>query len=732
MTDLSFGLDGARCGDPFGVLGAHAVDEQRTRLRVYRPDAESIAVLLEDESVAMERRSDSGLFEVVVDRSIDQLSYRLEVVDHRGSRRRVEDPYRFLPVISQEHLDRFHCGIELRAWLFLGARAMAHQGVEGYCFAVWAPNAVAVSVVGDFNHFDPRVHPMRNRGESGVWELFLPHCPAGACYKYSVLTGGGRREERADPCGRAMEMRPRSASVTVAGSTHRWSDEEWMQSEAREDGESLSIYEVHLGSWRRKDDPGGFRRWMTYRELAEELVPYAADLGFTHLELMPITEHPFDGSWGYQTLGYFAPTSRYGSPDDFRAFVDAAHRAGLGVILDWVPAHFPRDSHGLANFDGTHLYEHADPRRGAHPDWGTLVFNYARNEVRSFLVSSALYWLEEFHLDGLRVDAVASMLYLDYSRAPGQWLPNEYGGRENLDAIAFLRFLNDAVHEQCPRAWMIAEESTAWPGVSRPTSQGGLCFDLKWNMGWMNDSLRYFERDPLYRRHHHQELTFSLLYAFHERFLLPLSHDEVVHGKAALVAKFPGYDADRLSTLRMVLAYMWTHPGKKLLFMGGELGQWSEWNHDAELEWHLLDAPQHRGMQSLVRRLNEVYRQRPSLHEGDFVAEGFEWIDANDADRGTLSYLRWSADWSEATCVVLNLTPVGRPGYRLGVPFEAEWSVLVDSASEAFGGTGTPLGPQLPAQAAEVGGRPYSVVFDLPPLSAILLGAHRGPRSCPS
>jgi 1,4-alpha-glucan branching enzyme len=666
----------------------------------------------------MERRTDSGLFEVEVDQPIEELQYRLHARGRDAGEREFEDPYRFLPVIANEHLQRFRAGVEWRAWHFLGARPLVHQGVSGFCFAVWAPNASAVSVVADFNRFDARIHPMRNRGDSGVWELFVPGCEAGACYKFSIVGAENRREERADPYGRAMEMRPHSASVTVGESTHAWQDQEWMATARRDLSAPMSIYEVHLGSWRRADDPGGFRRWLSYRELARELVPYAADLGFTHLELMPITEHPFDGSWGYQTLGYFAPTSRFGSPDDFRFFVDEAHRHGLGIILDWVPAHFPRDGHGLARFDGTHLYEHSDPRRGAHPDWGTLVFNYARNEVQSFLVSSALYWLEEFHLDGLRVDAVASMLYLDYSREPGQWVANEYGGRENLDALAFLRYLNDAVHAQVPRAWVIAEESTAWPGVSGDTSGGGLGFDLKWNMGWMNDTLKYFERDPLHRKHHHQELTFSLIYAFHERFLLPFSHDEVVHGKSAMVTKLPGFDVDRFATLRMLYAYLWTHPGKKLLFMGGELAQWSEWNHDSELEWSLLDWEPHRQVHQFVRNLNRIYRTRRSLHEVDFDENGFEWIDADDGDRGTLSYLRWSRDWQEVTCVAMNLTPVPRAGYRLGLPFGGAWQVLANSSRSEVGG-----GPEiLTAEASEAAGRPFSLSFDLPPLSAVIVG----------
>jgi 1,4-alpha-glucan branching enzyme len=713
---------------PFDVLGIHAIDGEDRPGRVVRallPWAREAWVMRGEEAVPMERLDPAGVFECVWPDAADWFLYRLRARRFDGAIVDFEDPYRLAPVLDEGRLYRFHHGEDVRAWEILGARRLLHEGFEGTLFSIWAPNAAAISVIGSFNGWDARTHPMRPRGSTGIWELFLPGIAAGALYKFALLTRQGQRLEKTDPFARAMEMRPRSASVVVDERTYDWTDAQWMQERAdrqRAQDRPISIYEVHLGSWRRNPGPEGSGDWLwlSYRELAETLVPYAKEMGFTHLELMPVTEHPFDGSWGYQTLGYFAPTSRFGSPDDFRYFVDRAHRAGLGVILDWVPAHFPTDAHGLAWFDGTHLFEHADPRKGMHPDWGTLVFNYGRNEVSSFLTSSALYWIEQFHLDGLRVDAVASMLYLDYSREEGQWIPNQYGGRENIEAIAFLKHMNAVVHHEHPGALTFAEESTAWSGVTRPVEWGGLGFDLKWNMGWMNDTLDYLAHDPLFRKHVHDRLTFSLVYAFSERFLLPLSHDEVVHGKRALVSKMPGFDPDRFATLRALYGYMWTHPGKKLLFMGCEIGQWGEWNHEVSLDWHVLEWEHHRGVQTLVRRLNELLRDEPALHECDFSSDGFEWVDCHDADRSVISYLRWSADWKRCAVVVVNMTPMKWEGYRVGVPSGGEWSLRLNTAATEFGG-GNDLGSTaFSAYAHEWNGRPFHLSFDLPPLSTVV------------
>ncbi len=721
---------------PFDVLGLHALrgsDEPGRVIRAMLPWARDAWVVRGDQVLPMDCLDRAGVFELVLDDETDWFPYRIRGRGwHAEEPVEFDDPYRLSPVLDEERLVHYHQGHESRAYEMLGARRVVHEGFEGTVFSVWAPNAEAISVIASFNGWDHRTHPMRPRGQTGIWELFVPGVRGGDIYKFSIHTRQGQRLEKADPYARAMEMRPRSASVVVDERDYEWRDHEWMEQRVdrqNPDRRPISIYEVHLGSWRRNpDEEQQTWSWLGYRELAEQMLPYVAELGFTHVELMPVTEHPFDGSWGYQTLGYFAPTSRFGSPDDFRYFVDEAHRLGLGVILDWVPAHFPTDAHGLAWFDGTHLYEHADPRKGQHPDWGTLVFNYGRNEVSSFLVSSAVYWLEQFHVDGLRVDAVASMLYLDYSREAGEWIPNQYGGRENLEAIAFLKRVNEVVHHECPGVLTFAEESTAWPGVSRPADHGGLGFDLKWNMGWMNDTLDYLEHDPLFRKHMHDRLTFSLVYAFSERFLLPLSHDEVVHGKRALVTKLPGFDPDRFATLRALYGYMWTHPGKKLLFMGGEIAQWSEWNHEGSLEWHLLDEPLHRGVQHLVGRLNHLMRDEPALYQRDFSSEGFEWIDSSDADRSIIGYLRWNEDWSRAVAVVSNFTPMRWEGYQLGLPFAGGWSLRVNTADPTFGGSHA-VGDEVFDTVGEPWhGRPVSIRFDLPPLSTVILTAARSER----
>jgi 1,4-alpha-glucan branching enzyme len=587
------------------------------------------------------------------------------------------------------------------------------DGVRGTAFAVWAPNARSISVVGDFNSWDGRLHQMRTLGPSGIWELFLPGVEDGARYKFELRYKDGSVHLRADPYAVATEHPPQTASV-VYTCAHHWEDTEWVERRAASDPwhGPISIYEVHLGSWR----PG-----LNYRELAEQLGGYVRDLGFTHVELMPIMEHPFGGSWGYQVTSFFAPTSRFGSPDDFRFFVDSLHQQGIGVILDWVPAHFPRDEWALARFDGTALYEHADPKRGAHPDWGTLVFNLARNEVRNFLLASALNWLREYHADGLRVDAVASMLFLDYSRKAGEWIPNIYGGREDLDSIAFLRELNTVVHADQPGVISAAEESTEWPGVSRPLYLGGLGFGFKWNMGWMHDTLGYFAHDPVYRRHHHNELTFSMIYAFTENFILPLSHDEVVHGKGSLLNKMPGDRWQQHANLRSLYAYMWAHPGKKLLFMGGEIAQEREWNHDDSLDWHLLQWKEHAGAQNLIRDLNRIYREEPALYEVDFEPHGFRWLDANDVARNVYGFLRIAADGERTLACVCNLSPVPREAYRVGVPHGGRWREALNTDSDHYGGSNVGNYGGVEAEPNPWQGQPFSVELTLPPLGVVWL-----------
>ena len=618
----------------------------------------------------------------------------------------------------------FLAGSDERAYEQLGAHWTERAGRPAVRFAVWAPCALDVSVVGTFNDWDGRVHRMSRVGGTGVWEATIEAAREGSLYKYEIRTQwGGRKLVKADPFAFATELPPNTASRVPARGAYRWRDGAWLKSRARRQrlDAPISIYEVHLGSWRNDRDPDDEEpSWPTYRRLADELVPYAKDLGFTHLELMPVTEHPYDGSWGYQATSYFAPTSRYGTPDDFRAFVDTAHRAGLGVILDWVPGHFPRDAHGLAFFDGTHLFEHADPRRGAHPDWGTLIFHFGRPQVVSFLISSAVYWIEQFHVDGLRVDAVASMLYLDYSRKEGEWVPNVRGGRENLEAVAFLERLNEVVHRRFPGVLVCAEESTSWPGVTKPTSAGGLGFDLKWNMGWMNDTLSYFRRDPIVRSRHHQKLSFSLTYAFTEAFLLPFSHDEVVHGKASMLAKMPGDHRLHFANLRALYGYLFTHPGKKLLFMGAEIAQWSEWSHERSLEWNLLEYDEHRQVQHLVRRLNQLYAGQPALHQIEDDWKGFEWIDARDNERSVVTFVRRAKARRRFLVVAANFTPVVWKEYRIGVPNAAAYRVVFSTDDAEFGGTGAVFADRIEAAKKPAGEQPRSIVVDLPPLSVVL------------
>jgi 1,4-alpha-glucan branching enzyme len=611
-------------------------------------------------------------------------------------------------------------GRHWRSYEKLGAQLTERDGVAGVSFAVWAPNADAISVVGDFNGWDGRSHPMQKRVPSGVWELFVPDVGVGTAYKYRVHNGGSFND-RSDPYGFAAEVPPRTASLVTNLNDYQWQDADWMQARRSEDplAAPMTTYEVHLGSWRRPgDDPS---RWMTYHDLERELVPYVVEMGFTHVEFLPPTEHPLSASWGYQTIGLFAATSRFGSPHDFMALVDAFHRAGVAVIIDWVPAHFPRDGHGLRRFDGTALYEHADPRKGEHPDWGTMIFNYGRNEVANYLISSALFWLDKYHIDGLRVDAVASMLYLDYSREAGEWVPNEQGGRENLEAIELLKTCNIQVHEQFPGAVTIAEESTAWPGVSRPTYDGGLGFTFKWNMGWMNDTRRYMRHDSVHRKYHHDELTFSLIYAFHENFVLPLSHDEVVHGKGSLIDQMPGDNWQKFANLRLLYSYMWCHPGKKLLFMGGEFGQWQEWNFDESLNWHLLEWDSHRGLQRAVADLNRLVRDEKPLHEVDFDPAGFEWIDCQNWQDSVLAFVRRGRSKDDFVVVVCNFTPVVRQGYRLGVPHEGPYQERFNSDSRYYDGSNVGNIGTLMATTTAHHGQPASLTLTLPPLAAIVL-----------
>jgi len=635
----------------------------------------------------------------------------------------MDDPYRYGRVLTDFDLHLFSEGTHHRLFEKLGAHVITLGSTTGVHFAVWAPNAERASVVGNFNGWDGRVHVMRHLGPSGVWEIFIPGLNEGEHYKFELRSrvGGGLRI-KADPFGFHFEVPPKSASVVRRLDRYEWRDGDWMRERA---GLSLwhdrpmSIYEVHLGSWARVPEEGN--RSLTYRELAAQLIPYVKRLGFTHIELLPMMEHPYSGSWGYQVTGFFAPTSRFGTPEEFKFFVDECHQHGVGVLLDWVPGHFPKDDHGLARFDGTSLYEHEDPRQGEHQDWGTLIFNYGRHEVRNFLSSNALFWLDEYHIDGLRVDAVASMLYLDYSRQPGQWIANRFGGRENLDAVDFFRQLNTATHEKHPGSVTIAEESTAWPAVSRPVYVGGLGFSYKWNMGWMHDMLQYMHQDPVHRRWHHNNITFSMLYAFTENFILPFSHDEMVHGKGSMLDKMPGDAWQKHANLRALFGYMYGHPGKKLLFMGAEFGQWREWNHDESLDWHLGEDPRHEGLRLLVRDLNQIYQREPSLHENDFEPGGFQWIDANDHENSVVSFLRRGRRREEFTVMVVNFTPVPRHGYRLGVPAAGWYAELLNTDAAMYGGSNVGNGGGLDAEAVPSHGHPWSLNLVLPPLACVLL-----------
>ncbi|MBK1666096.1 1,4-alpha-glucan branching enzyme [Rhodospirillum rubrum] len=718
-------LVGARHSNPFAFLGPHEGRAEGGRggfcIRCFRPKATAVSLIsAADDTVLgrMKRLHPDGLFGIDLPEAPGALAYRLRVSEGDEDRD-IEDPYRFGPVLGELDRHLLGEGTHLDIYRKMGAHPMTRDGVRGTGFALWAPNATRVSVIGDFNGWDGRLHPMRAHPGSGVWDIFLPGVVEGHLYKYELLgPDGSLLPAKADPYAFQAEKPPHTASVVRGLGTYGWNDDRWMSERAKRVATSapVSIYEVHLGSWRH----GGGDRPLSYREMAEQLIPYVKEMGFTHIELLPVSEFPFDGSWGYQPIGLFAPTSRFGDPDDFRHFVDRCHQEGVGVILDWVAGHFPEDAHGLAWFDGTHLYEHSDPRQGRHMDWGTYIFNYGRNEVRNFLLANALFWLEQFHIDGLRVDAVASMLYLDYSRKAGEWVPNKFGGRENLEAIDFLRRMNELVYGRFPGAVTIAEESTAWPMVSRPVHLGGLGFGYKWNMGWMNDTLSYMSQDPIYRRFHQHDLSFGLLYAFTENFVLPLSHDEVVHGKRSILGRMPGDAWQQFANLRAYYGFMWTHPGKKLLFMGCEFAQGREWNHNASLDWHLLDIDWHKGVQALVRDLNGLYAGVPALHDRDTEGYGFSWIDCTDADQSVLAFLRFGETAEDVVMVVCNFTPNPRHGYRLGAPIAGRWREIFNTDSAHYGGSNTG-NSVVETEETKSHGHAQSVVLTLPPLATIVL-----------
>ncbi|MFN0166780.1 MAG: 1,4-alpha-glucan branching protein GlgB [Bryobacteraceae bacterium] len=719
---LDSGLEaivGGYHGDPFRVLGPHRVRKVKGKpsweVRAFLPQAKTVAVVIGEESFPMTRLHDQGFFLGELDGS--PVPYRLRIERWHGAAEEIEDTYRFPPQLTDFDLYLHGEGTHFETYDKMGAHLVESEGVQGVRFAVWAPNAESVSVMGSFNDWDTRRHPMRLR-TGGVWELFVPHFGEGAHYKFHVRSRHlGHRQEKADPYAFFSETPPRTASVVWDIDKYEWQDQEWMERRAEANWlkKPMSVYEVHPESWLRKPDHTS----LSYRELATSLVQYVESMGYTHIELMPMMEHPFSGSWGYQVIGYYAPTSRFGTPEDFMYLVDRCHQAGIGVIMDWVPAHFPKDAHGLAWFDGTALYEHVDPRKGEHRDWGTLIFNYGRNEVRQFLISNALFWLKKYHVDGLRVDAVASMLYLDYSRKHGDWAPNQYGGRENLEAIDFVRKFNELAHT-VPGAITIAEESTSFSGVSRPVYLNGLGFTMKWNMGWMHDMLKYFSHDPVYRRFEHNAITFSMIYAFTENFVLPISHDEVVHGKGSLIAKMPGDEWQRFANVRAFLGYMFTHPGKKLLFMGTEIGQYEEWSNDASVRWDLLQFDYHRKLQAFVRELNRIYRTYRPLFEVDHHWTGFEWVDFHDADHSIIAFLRRAEDPSDFLLVCCNFTPVPRAGYEFGVPEAGYYQELLNSDSEYFGGSNMGNAGGVVSRPLARHGRPHSIAVTLPPLAVVV------------
>jgi 1,4-alpha-glucan branching enzyme len=725
-------LVSGRHGDPFGLLGPHPRERgPGVMVRALQPAARELTLRLRHPTtrdVPMTRVHPDGVFEATLDDvQPGAIDYRFVMQFGSGVTIERGDPYNYGQIITDFDLHLFGEGTHLNAYDKLGAHAVAIGQARGVHFAVWAPAAQRVSVIGDFNGWDGRVHVLRNLIPSGIWEIFVPDLEPGERYKFEVRTRDGRLLEKADPFAFASEVPPRTASVVHHGQPYRWNDDDWMARRSEFGSwfeRPFAVYEVHLGSWRRHTG-GADPAFLSYRELAEQLVPYVKEMGFTHIELLPVMEHPFLGSWGYQVSGFYAPSSRFGPPEEFKAFVDICHQNGIGVLLDWVPGHFPKDPHGLARFDGTAAYEHEDPRQGEHQDWGTLIFNYGRNEVRNFLLSNALFWLREFHVDGLRVDAVASMLYLDYSRQPGEWVPNRYGGRENLEAVEFVRQLNALTHEHAPGSITAAEESTAWPAVSRPVYVGGLGFTYKWNMGWMHDVLQYMSRDPVHRRWAHNEITFSMLYAYTENFVLPFSHDEVVHGKRSLLDKMPGDGWQKAANLRMVYAFMYGHPGKKLLFMGSEFGQWREWNHDAGLDWHLLEYDFHRGIQRCVRDLNALYAREPALYERDFDPSGFQWIDCSDHENSVVSLLRRATNPDDHLVMVLNFTPVPRSRYRIGVPSPALYREVLNTDSALYGGSDVGNGGAARPEQEPAHGFDQSLCLELPPLGCVILKPDR-------
>ena len=714
--DQAWHLEHGSLRDPFAILGPFDTEIGRI-VRAYMPGAEAIEVLGRDDSRhlgTLAPTQPDGLF---VGRVAGNEQYRFRI-KWPDAVQETEDPYSYDLLLSETDLHLFNEGRLFELAFTLGANPIALDGVRGTRFAVWAPNAQSVSVIGDFNTWDNRRHQMRLRYPSGVWELFVPRVGVGARYKFAMVAGGGTRlADKADPVAKATEAPPATASVVAEAVPYVWHDDVWMQERAarhRPDA-PISVYEVHAASWFRP----GLDQTLSWDGLTERLIPYVVDMGFTHVELMPVAEHPFGGSWGYQPLGLFAPSGRFGPTEGFCRFVDAAHRAGVGVIIDWVPAHFPTDAHGLAHFDGTPLFEHADPKEGFHQDWNTYIYNFGRREVQGFLIASGVHWLEHFHVDGLRVDAVASMLYRDYSRKQGEWVPNIYGGRENLEAIGFLRHFNLVVEERCPGAITIAEESTAWPGVSRPVSEGGLGFSFKWNMGWMHDTLHYMECDPVYRPYHHNELTFGLIYAFSENFVLPLSHDEVVYGKGSLIGKMPGDDWQKFANLRAYFGFMWSHPGKKLIFMGGEIAQQREWNHDAAIDWDLLDQPRNRGLQALVRDLNAVYSHEIALHQKDCVSTGFRWVIGDDVANSVVAFLRFGNQDGQVVLVVCNMTPIPRVNYGIGVPRPGHWRELLNTDAEVYGGSNMGNSGGIDTVQTQMHGEAQGLFLTLPPLSTV-------------
>ena len=718
-----------RHGSPHDVLGAHEISingERALVIRVYNPHARAVTGVLDGDAVLPFHQVVSGFFECAFrsDATLP-IRYVLRLENHFGQMWETEDPYCFLPTVGEMDLHLFNEGTHQQVYRVMGAHPRVIDGVAGTAFAVWAPNADRVSLIGDFNRWDGRCHVMRSLGTSGVWELFVPRIGEGVLYKFEIRTHHGALLTKTDPYGFQFELRPSNAAVVSRLDGYAWGDGDWMEKRPTRVAldQPMNVYEVHLGSWMQ--DRSRKPPFMTYRELAPRLADYMHEMGYTHAELMPVAEHPFDGSWGYQVTGYYGVTSRYGTPEDFKFFVDHMHQRGLGVLIDWVPAHFPRDAWALARFDGTALYEHEDPRQGEHRDWGTYIFNYGRPEVLTFLVGNALFWLDAYHIDGLRVDAVASMLYLDYSRDEGQWLPNRYGGRENLEAIEFLKHMNAVVHERHAGALTIAEESTSWPMVTRPAYLGGLGFDLKWNMGWMNDFLEYMKLDPIHRKYHHNKLTFAMMYAYSENFMLVLSHDEVVHGKASLAGKMPGDEWRRFANLRVAAAYMYCHPGKKLMFMGGEFGQVQEWYEAESLHWHLLKYDLHRGMHQFSKDLGRLYLHEAAMHEVDYSWQGFQWIDCNDYDHSVLSWIRRAKDADDYLVCLFNFTPVVREGWRIGVPRDGWYHEILNSDAAVYGGSNVGNQGSVRAEAMPSHGHPWSVAVTIPPLGAVILKPER-------